>query len=292
MRSVTLGVSVAIVVLGYSAPPGASAPPQAAVTVFEGARLIRGDGSAPLEDAAFVVEAGILKAVGPRGQVSAPARATRVSLSGKTVIPVLVDLHAHVGFSRDGVFAPEHYTHDNIVDQLKRLEYYGVGAILSLGTDVGVDTFRIRDEQRAGQAGGATLYLAGRGFVAPGGGPPVAPLEHVPYEVERPGLGRIFVRELAAQKVDMVKIWVDDRNGTKPKLAPEVYRAIIDEAHKQGLRVMAHVYYLEDAKALVRAGVDGFAHLVRDRDVDDEFVQLMKEHKVFTCAALGVQATA
>jgi imidazolonepropionase-like amidohydrolase len=85
------------------------------------------------------------------------------------------------------------------------------------------------------------------------------------------------VRELAAKKVDVVKIWVDDRDGTVPKLPPPIYRAIIDEAHTHGLRVLAHIFDLEDAKELLRAGIDGFAHGVRDRDIDDEFLALMKE---------------
>jgi imidazolonepropionase-like amidohydrolase len=143
---------------------------------------------------------------------------------------------------------------------------------------------------RAGEPkklGGATLFIAGRGFVAPGGGPTVSPLEHVPFEVDRPELARLLVRELIAQKVDMIKVWVDDRLGTRPKLPPELYAVIIDEAHKHGARVMAHVYYLADAKELVRIGVDGLAHMVRDVEVDDEFVQLAKARNLFICAALS-----
>jgi imidazolonepropionase-like amidohydrolase len=88
--------------------------------------------------------------------------------------------------------------------------------------------------------------------------------------------GRKVVQELAAKKVDLVKIWVDDRNGTVKKLPPKLYRAIIDEAHKNNLRVSAHIFYLADAKELLRAGIDIFAHGVRDKDIDDEFVKLMK----------------
>jgi imidazolonepropionase-like amidohydrolase len=88
----------------------------------------------------------------------------------------------------------------------------------------------------------------------------------------------------------MVKVWVDDRNGTRPKLSPEIYRAVIHEAHALGLQVMAHVYYLEDAKELLRAGVDGFAHMVRDKEIDEEFVRLAKERNVFQAAALAIQA--
>jgi imidazolonepropionase-like amidohydrolase len=89
---------------------------------------------------------------------------------------------------------------------------------------------------------------------------------------------RAAVRELAANRVDIVKIWVDDRGGKYPKLTPALYGAIIDEAHKNSLRVTAHIFTLEDAKGLLRAGVDAFAHSVRDRDVDDEFMTLVKQH--------------
>ncbi len=260
----------------------------AALTVFEGARVIAGDGSV-VEDAVLIVRDGVIESVGPKG-AAIPAGASRVSLQGKTVMPLLVDIHGHIGFLKDGVFAAENYGAENIVAQLRMLESFGVGAFLSLGTDIGPDAFRIREGQRAGKLGGARLLVAGRGFVAPGGGPTVSPLEHVPYEVDRPEIARLLVRDLADRGVDMVKVWVDDRNGTRPKLHPEIFRAVIEEAHARGLRVMAHVYYLEDAKELLRAGVDGFAHMVRDKEIDEEFIRLAKERNVFQAAALAIQA--
>ena len=100
----------------------------------------------------------------------------------------------------------------------------------------------------------------------------------VAYGVTTDAEARKAVQELAAKKVDIVKIWVDDRNGTVKKLTPALYRSIIDEAHKNNLRVIAHIFYLSDAKDLLRAGIDAFAHGVRDRDIDDEFLQLLKQH--------------
>jgi imidazolonepropionase-like amidohydrolase len=87
--------------------------------------------------------------------------------------------------------------------------------------------------------------------------------------------------------LDVVKIWVDDHWGHHKKIRPELYRAIIDEAHKRGLRVMAHMFYLEDAKQLVAAGLDGLAHSVRDKEVDDELIRLIKEKKTFAVATLA-----
>jgi len=89
--------------------------------------------------------------------------------------------------------------------------------------------------------------------------------------------GRTAVKEQADRKVDIIKIWVDDRNGQYEKLTPSMYAAIIDEAHRHDLRVTAHIFSLDDAKGLLRAGVDSFAHGIRDQDIDDEAVALFKD---------------
>jgi imidazolonepropionase-like amidohydrolase len=98
----------------------------------------------------------------------------------------------------------------------------------------------------------------------------------VPYWITTEAEARKAVQELAARKVDIIKIWVDDRDGKYKKLGPELYGPVIDEAHKQGLRVIAHIFTLEDAKGLLKAGIDAFAHSVRDKDIDDEFLSMMK----------------
>jgi len=112
----------------------------------------------------------------------------------------------------------------------------------------------------------------------PNAGPGADYWRPVAYGVSTEAEARADVQELAAKKVDLIKIWVDDRNGTVPKLTPALYRAIIDEAHKHGLRVAAHIFYLADAKELLRSGIDIFAHGIRDRDIDDEVIALFKQH--------------
>jgi imidazolonepropionase-like amidohydrolase len=231
-------------------------------TVFEGARLIIGDGSEPIEDAAFVVQNGRFTQVGPRGQINAPAGAERVDLSGKTVMPAIVDAHKHAAGDREA-----------LVDQLQRMAYYGIGVAMSMGTDDGDLASQVREETIPNAA---RLRTAGRGITRPEEG-----RSEVPYWVTSEDEARTAVQELAARQVDMVKIWVDDRGGTVPKLGPEVYRAIIDEAHARGMRVASHLGStsgLADAKDLIRAGIDGFAHTVRDRDIDDEYMALVREH--------------
>jgi imidazolonepropionase-like amidohydrolase len=234
------------------------APQAAGVTVFEGARLIVGDGSAPVENAAFVVQNGRFVQVGRRDQVKVPAGASRVDLTGKTVIPAIVDAHTHQPTTREA-----------LIDSLQRKAYYGVAGLISMGSDSGDLAFQVRQETIPN---GALLRTAGRGITAPEPG-----RTDVPYWITSEAEARKAVQELGTRKVDLVKIWVDDRDGKYKKLSPELYRAVIDEAHKNKLRVTAHIVTLEDAKGLLRAGLDGFAHSVRDRDIDDEFVALIKK---------------
>ena len=230
----------------------------AQVTAFEGARVIVGDGRAPIENATIVVNGARIQQVGPAASVQVPAGATRVNLAGKTVMPMIVDTHVHL--------TPNH---DGLVRDLKQRAYYGISAAQSMGTNK-FDLLPVRTENIPG---GARYYSAGRGITRPEPG-----RDNTPYWVDTEAQARAAVRELAANKVDIVKIWVDDRNGMYPKLTPALYGAIIDEAHKNNLRVTAHIFTLEDAKGLLRANVDAFAHSVRDKDVDDEFMTLVRQH--------------
>jgi imidazolonepropionase-like amidohydrolase len=244
--------------------------------LFEGARLITGDGGV-VEDSAFVVENNFFTRVGRKGDVSVPQGSARVDLAGKTVMPALIDAHVHMGYRKGLDFSQNNYTRENLTDILDRFAYYGVAAILEAGTARSDLPYRLRDERPPG-----ALYLtAGRGFGMPNAGPG-GPMRDSAYGVTTEGEARKYVQELAAKKADMVKIWVDDRNGTVEKLKPNLYRAIIDEAHKHDIHVFAHVMRLDDVKDLLRAGVDGFAHMVRDRDIDDEMMALLRTRpKVF-----------
>jgi imidazolonepropionase-like amidohydrolase len=232
------------------------------VAVFEGARLIVGDGSAPIEDSAFVVQNNRFVQVGKKGQVNVPAGAARVDLTGKTVMPAIVDSHTHQPQMRE-----------ELIDSLQRKAYYGVAAVMSLGQDSGDQPYQMRQQVFPNAA---LFRTAGRGITGPEPG-----RTEIPYWVTTDAEARKAVQELATKKPDLVKIWVDDRNGQFKKLSPELYRAVIDEAHKNNLRVTAHIVTLADAKDLLRAGLDGFAHTVRDKDVDDEFITLIKQRPNF-----------
>ena len=250
---------------------------QQGAILFEGARLITGDGSAPIENSAFLIENNKFMKVGKKGEVQLPAGAVRINLTGKTVMPSLIDTHTHLGWQiiKTGAIGVDTYSRENLIDHLQRLAYYGIAATRSMGIDKGEIPYQVR----ADPGPNAALFrIAGRGMAMPNAGPGAAYWKPVAYGVTTEAEARADVRELAAKKVDLIKIWVDDRNGTVPKLTPPLYRAIIDEAHKNNLPVAAHIFYLADAKELLRSGIDIFAHGIRDKDVDDEAIALFKQH--------------
>ena len=259
-------------------------PPEAGgnATWFEGARLIDGNGGAPIERSAFLVEGGVFAWVGQAGEREAPAGAARVDLSGKTVIPALIDAHQHVGLTnvKDGSHSPDNYTRANLIEHLERSAYHGVAATMSLGLES--DEALAFDLRDAAIPDAARFLTSGRGIAAtPTAGPQQPYRLGIPRGARTEAEGRAAVEELHGHGVDLVKIWVDDRGGAVPKLEPPVYRAIIDEAHARGMRVTSHLGTtsgLADAKELLRAGLDGFAHTVRDRDVDEEYMALVREH--------------
>lgn len=255
MHRVDLAAVAAVITLGFLT--GCAMPvSEGSVTAFEGARLIVGDGRV-IENATLVVDGTKIAQAGAAADVRVPAGATRMSLAGKTVMPMIIDTHVHLSETREA-----------LIRDLRQRAYYGVSAALSMGTD-GYGLLGMRDEAISGAA---RFRSAGRGITMPEPGRTT-----VPYWVTTPAEGRKAVEEIAAHKADFVKIWVDARDGKYKKLPPEIYGAIIDEAHKRGLRVTAHIFELEDAKGLISAGVDVFAHGIRDKDIDDELLAMFKQ---------------
>jgi len=231
----------------------ATPPSDAPVRAYEGARLITGDGRV-FENGTLLVQGSRITGV---GRVPVPPGATRINTAGKTIMPMLVDTHVHVSPTREA-----------IIRDLRMRAYYGVSAAMSLGTD----SYEVLPMRDAEIVGAARFRSAGRGITMHEPGRTT-----IPYWVNNEAEARRAVAELAAHRVDIVKIWVDTRDGKYKKLTPELYGAIIDEAHKRGLRVTAHIFELEDAKGLIRAGVDALAHGVRDRDIDDELVAMFRQ---------------
>ena len=246
-----------VVVITFGLVAGCAVPvSEQSVTAYERARLIVGDGRV-IENATLIVQGAKLAQVGRAADVRVPAGARRVDLAGKTVMPMIVDTHVHLNETRDAV-----------IRDLRMRAYYGVSAVLSLGTD----GYEVLDLHTETLAGAARYRRAGRGITMPEPG-----RTKVPYWVTSVAEGRKAVEELAAHKVDIVKIWVDDRDGKYKKLTPEIYGVIIAEAHKRRLQVIAHIFELDDAKGLIRAGIDAFAHGIRDKDIDEEVMTMFKQ---------------
>jgi len=266
-------------------------PPQSNTTVFEGARLIKGDGSAPIENSAFLVVGDKLTQVGRRGDLRVPAGAAHVDLTGKTVMPALVDLHGHIGYQNivEGTMSKSTYTRENLIDHLERLAYNGVGATVSIGdledrsdmhggrTHWGDVPLQVRKEVIPNAA---LFRTAGTGIAWPGSGPQGDPSRvDVPYPITTPEEARQAVDDYVKMKPEFVKIWVDDREGAKKTLTPPLYRAVIEESHKHNVPVGVHNVKLSDAKELMRAGVDGWLHVpVRGGEaVDDDLIGIVKQ---------------
>ena len=177
-------------------------------------------------------------------------------------------------------YAAANYTRETVISDLARALYFGVSVVQSQGIETGDLLYHLRSEQATASPTGARLQITGRGIGSPNAGPGGAAYAGIAYEVTTEAAGRQAVAELAARRVDMVKIWVDDRNGRAPKLGAPVYRAIIDEAHQRRLRVIAHVFYHADAVDLVDAGIDAFAHMVRDTVMSDALVAAIVKKNV------------
>jgi imidazolonepropionase-like amidohydrolase len=263
--------------------PRAGAQAKTQQIVLKGARLIDGTGRPAIENSVLVIEGDHVVAAGKAGAVSLPKDADVRDLSGKTIMPAMTNLHGHLGLSLNGAdSAAGNYTQANVVKQLNKYLSYGVATVASFGQDEDA-IYSVRDAQHAGSLGGARVFTAGHGFLEYTG--KASPTDHR-YRPQNPEEARTDVRELAAHHPDYVKMWVDDNLGHGTKIQPAVYQAIIDEAHKQHIRVFAHEFYLGDAKALLAAGIDGFAHSIRDQPVDDDVMKTMKARGVFLIPTL------
>jgi imidazolonepropionase-like amidohydrolase len=249
--------------------------------LFEGGRLITGNPGAPIESSAFLVENGRFTRVGRKGEIALPAGAARVDLTGKTVIPALIDIHNHIGWTdqKTNLATTTSFNRALVVDHLERYAYFGFAAAMSLG----LDRWNVEPEfpyqlRKEIIPNAARFLTVGRGIAAtPMAGPPVDYRLGIPYGAETEADGRARVRDLKSKGVELVKIWVDDRQGAVPKLKVNVYEAIIDEAHKNAMRVVSHIFNLDDGKQLLKSGVDGFAHGVRNIDVDEEYLTILKQ---------------
>jgi imidazolonepropionase-like amidohydrolase len=272
----TLGAAV---LLACTKPASAQSAEATGTTVLTHVRLIDGTGRPPIENATVVIKGNHIAAI-HRGAFSPPASAHVLDFHGDTVMPGLINAHGHLALIEGGQNSATAYTAPHVIDELRQYESYGVTTMLSLGLNRDL-LYGIREQQRDGKLDGATVLTADRGMGVPNAAPG---LPAAPDQLYRPASAeeaRTDVDAMAARHANFVKVWLDSVSGTKPEMKPEIYQAVIDEAHKKHLRVAAHIYYLADAKAVVKAGVDILAHSVRDKPVDPELIALMKPHGVW-----------
>ncbi len=224
-----------------------STPAAAQLRAFTGATLLDGTGGAPVANATLLLREGRVVAAGPAARVTIPPGTERTELKGKFIIPGLINAHGHV----------------SAVRQLNSYAQYGVTTVFSLG-DEPEEVFGARGAQEVPTLNRSRVFVSGPVLNAP-----------------TPDEGRAKVAALASQRTDFVKIRVDDNLGTATKMSPDVYRAVIDEAHKRQMRVAAHLFYLADAKDLLTAGADLVAHSIRDAEADAEVIAQLKRRN--TC---------
>ena len=264
--------------------------------IYEGARLIIGDASAPIESGAFVVQNGHITAIGKKGSIKAPAGAAHVDLTGKTVMPAMNNAHAHFGYEGYVSWSVENHSPENVLDHLEREAFYGVGTAMSMGEQPVDFAIKFQQDQLANKFPPAARFFFAAGFAPPGGGPDAlliqgtAPL-HAVNEVSTADEAVAIVRKLAARNIKELKFWVDNRDnhrGSMKKMPPEVYTALIAEAHKHGMIVHAHATNLQDQKAVVLAGVDVLVHTLLTEKVDDELVAILKAKRPYWAPVMGL----
>jgi imidazolonepropionase-like amidohydrolase len=260
MKKILLLAATASMLSAACTPP----PEPDGSKAFIGARLFDGTG-APVENAVIVVRDGRIDAVGPADTVEISPGAERIDLAGKFIVPGLVNTHAHVSDVRG--LEGGHYDEANLMRQLRLYARYGVTTVNSLGGD-GPEAVRLRDGEGA-SLDRARILVAGN---------------VVTGQTVEEAQAQVDANE--AMGVDFIKIRVDDNLGTTQKMTPELYQAVIARAHEKGLKVASHLFYLEDAKGLLRAGTDFVAHSVRDQELDDEAMALMKDGNVCYCPTL------
>jgi imidazolonepropionase-like amidohydrolase len=275
------------------AQPANTIDNSSSVQQFDNARIVIGDGSV-VERGSILIRAGTILAVGPSSSMNAPAGTVSYDLTGKTLIPALVNTHAHLGWEAYGDWGSQFFTEENLTDHLYRHAYYGVGTIISTGSDQEDIARRVKLEQQKGNIGGARYHLS-PGMGSPGGGPNPRFTDDPNYwgvnPVANPEQAIRTVRDLAERGYGIAKIWVDSRDqrrGSQVKLAPEIYSAVLNTASNYDMRIIAHATTLADHKSLVEVGARRFIHMPYDVEVDDDYLAMVRANNVYIVPTLGM----
>jgi imidazolonepropionase-like amidohydrolase len=261
IRVATVSLAMVLAHAGLSDNRSLAQGQNSGTVALTGARVIDGTGRPAIEQAAIIIVGGKIQEVGPASSVKIPAGATRVDVAGKTIVPGLINAHGHVDAARESPLS----VRDQLLAQLHMYAEYGVTTAFSLGsgpTDA-QEGLTLRDQQEQGPLDRARLYSAG-----------------LVIADKTPDEARKDVDRHVDQKVDIIKIRVDGEDGNPNKMTPDIYRAVIDETHKRGMRLAAHMFYQKDAQLLVDAGADVLAHSIRDQDIPPAFVAELKKRNI------------
>ena len=241
-----------------------TASASAQVTVLTHATVIDGTGAAPQNDTTIVMESGRIRDMGPASKITVPSGATVVDLTGKFIVPGIINAHGHVAENRD--------------PQLRQYALYGVTTTTNMGFDPD-DIAEFKAEQKRGNLRGARILTVKYRFMSE----PFKPgSEH-----KTPEEARAKVDEIVARGADFVKVWIDGQNGKLVKLNAEFCAAVMDQARKHGKITMAHIYEYADAKMIVDKGVNILAHNVRDQEIDADFIATLKRRNVSVISTLA-----
>jgi imidazolonepropionase-like amidohydrolase len=259
MRTTRMAVLL-VLSAAAAAAPRAQQPARPAMTVLVGARLVDGTGRPPIEQSLVVMRRGRIESIATMAEPGTiPPDAERIDVRGRTILPGFVNAHGHVGDTSGLEASPRFYTRENLERQLALYAAYGVTTVYSLGGDGNAGVVLSEDRP----PNGARMFVAGPVITDTTAAAATATVERI-----------------AAMGVDWLKFRVDDNLGSSQKMPKDAWKAVIDRGHARNLPVAAHIFYLDDAKELLREGIDLIAHSVRDRPVDDEFVALAKERGV------------
>lgn len=291
-------IAVSLQMLGFILSPAAYGQTAGADRfLLDNVRLIVGDGSV-IDSAALLVEDGRISAVGQRSDIEPDSRVEVIDLSGKTIIPALIDSHAHLGYEAHTSWGAENYSRENLIDHLQRYAYYGFSAVFSAGSDPDVLAYEVQQAQFAGEFASARFLFAA-GMAPPGQGPNDQFLSHaialeqqtgqrILYGIDSVEQAVAAVRQVAAKNISVIKIWVDDRGGSQQKLAPQLYRAIAIEALEHDIEIYAHQQNAEDMPDLLEAGVSGFLHGRIGVELGSEISQQIAAANAFVVPNMGL----
>lgn len=236
----------------------------AQVTVLNHATVIDGTGAGPQNDVAILMENGRIRDIGPSSKLPPPAGATVLDLTGKFIVPGIINAHGHVDAKRE--------------PQLRQYALYGVTTTTSMSFD-NDDIVEFKAEQKRGNLRGARILTVKYRFMSA----PFTPGS----EAKTPEEARAKVDEIVANGGDFIKVWIDSQGGKLVKLSPEFCAAVLDQARKHGKITMAHVYQYADAKMIVDKGVNILAHNVRDQEIDADFIATLKQRNVSVVSTLA-----